>query len=91
MDGICTAYEMRPLVCRTHLVHTDPDLCRKAALSVIRHPAPQRLETVIAVTRSVADAISREMEDRGEDVSRSRMLLPHWLAEELRISFDPEI
>jgi hypothetical protein len=80
VDGACIAYPVRPVVCRTHFVCSHPVACRAAIDSQSREDAPVVLASVVTATSSYATAMKDYVEEAGLDFSRSKMLLPHWLA-----------
>lgn len=87
VDGACSAYAVRPVVCRTHFVRTNPLSCRAANDPASVAEAPVSLLSVVAASRPFAGAIKDRIEEAGLDFSRSIMLLPHWLAREMDWDF----
>jgi Fe-S-cluster containining protein len=88
VDQACSAYPVRPLICRTHYVSSDPAMCRAANGQPPADAAPVVLTSVIEAARPFANAFKLGIESTGRDYSRSIMLLPHWLAVEMGWSFD---
>jgi hypothetical protein len=80
VDGACSAYPVRPVVCRTHYIRSHPRLCREANDSVSTSPHPVAITSVVEETRRFSLMIRDYVESAVGDFSRSRMLLPHWLA-----------
>jgi Fe-S-cluster containining protein len=87
VDGVCSAYAVRPVVCRTHFVRTHSLVCRAANDPTSAAAAPVSLPSVVAASRSSVDAIKERVEALGLDFSRSIMLLPYWLAHEMGWDF----
>lgn len=83
VDGACSAYPVRPVVCRTHLVRSHPRLCRTAHDPEPARDRPVVLKSVVAVAAPFSALIKDHIETSGLDFSRSIMLLPHWLAAEM--------
>jgi len=80
VDGVCIAYPVRPVVCRTHFVSSPPLSCHTANDPDSTEDAPAVLTSIPTATRPFSRAISDSIENAGLDYSRSIMLLPHWLA-----------
>ncbi|WP_300673128.1 YkgJ family cysteine cluster protein [Desulfoluna sp.] len=79
VKGLCSAYPMRPDVCRTHYVHSHPLYCCEASNPDSTEAPPVPLTTVVTAARPYSSAIPDQIEGAGLDLSRSIMLLPHWL------------
>jgi Fe-S-cluster containining protein len=80
VDGACIAYPVRPIVCRTHYVSSLPLFCCAATDPQSTEAAPVTLKSVVTATDPFSRVIEDHIERAGLDVSRSIMLLPHWLA-----------
>lgn len=80
VEGACSVYPVRPVVCRTHYVSSDPLSCAVTKVSISSEDAPVKLTTVIKDSKPFSKAIREHIEDSGLDYSRSKMLLPQWLA-----------
>jgi len=80
VDGACIAYPARPVVCRTHLVSSHPRLCCATLDPESTEDTPAVLTSILTATSPFSKAIRDHIENAGVDFSRSRMLLPHWLA-----------
>jgi len=87
VNGICSAYPVRPVVCRAHYVCSHPLSCRAAIDPKSTEDAPAVLTSVVTDTSPLARAIQDHIEDSGLDFSRSILLLPHWLAIEMGWDF----
>jgi Fe-S-cluster containining protein len=87
VNGACSTYPVRPLVCRTHYVRSDPRSCCAANDPESTEDSPMVLKSVVAATSPFSMAIRWHIENAGLDFSRSMMLLPHWLAIEMGWDF----
>lgn len=87
VNGVCGAYPVRPVVCRTHFVCSPPPACRTVNDPESREDAPVMLRSVVTAVSPFVKAIQDHIENRGLDFSRSRMLLPQWLAIEMGWDF----
>jgi len=83
VDGACIAYPVRPMVCRVHLVSSDPHLCYAVHEPALTEDDPTVLTSVAAATAPSSRALADRVDQTGVDYSRSLMLLPHWLAIEM--------
>lgn len=88
VEGECMVYPMRPLICRTHFVCSDPSACRHSSDPESVEDAPKTLATVLEVTNPFSVRIRDRIESTGLNYNRSIMLLPHWLAVEMNWDFD---
>jgi hypothetical protein len=87
VDGVCGAYPVRPVVCRTHFVSSPPQSCQVANDPQSTEDAPLMLRSVVVVASPFFAALQDHIEGAGLDFSRSRMLLPQWLAIEMGWDF----
>jgi hypothetical protein len=87
VDGICSAYSVRPVVCRTHLVSSPPSSCYRANDPDSTEEAPAMLRSVVIAASPFIMAMQEYIENQGVDFSRSKMLLPQWLAIEMGWDF----
>jgi hypothetical protein len=87
VNGACSAYPVRPVVCRTHFVCSHPLSCRAANDPESAEDAPVALTSLVTATSPFSMAIRNHIENAGLDFSRSIMLLPHGLAIEMGWDF----
>ena len=87
VDGECSVYPVRPVVCRTHFVCSHLLSCRAAHDPESTEDAPVVLTSVLMATSPFSMAIRDHIENAGLDFSRSIMPLPHWLAIEMGWDF----
>lgn len=87
VNGACIAYPVRPVVCRTHFVCSNPLSCYAVNNAESTEDAPVVLTSVLAATSPFSRTIRDHIENAGLDFSRSIMLLPHWLAIEMDWDF----
>jgi Fe-S-cluster containining protein len=80
VDGACSIYPVRPVVCRTHFVTSHPWYCYAANDPESSEKEPLTLDSLLTAAGPFVKAIERHIEESGSDFSRSVMLLPHWLA-----------
>jgi len=87
VNGACSAYAVRPVVCRTHFVSSHPLSCHTANDPESAAQSPVVIELVLKVTNPLSLGIKDHIEKAGFDYSRSMTLLPHGLASEMGWDF----
>jgi hypothetical protein len=87
INGACSAYGVRPVVCRTHFVSSHPLSCQAANDPESAEESPLVIELVVTETNPFSMAIKEYIEKAGWDYSRSMTLLPHGLAIEMGWDF----
>lgn len=83
VDRACSAYPVRPVICRTHFVSSDPAACRPSHDQRPVATPPVVLTSIIRTAGPFSKPLRADIENAGLDFSRSIMLLPHWLALEM--------
>jgi len=87
VEGECRVYPVRPLICRTHFVCSDPSACRHSSDPDSVVDNPKKLATILDVTNPFSVRIRDRVENTGLNYTKSIMLLPHWLAIEMNWDF----
>ena len=87
VDGACSVYPVRPVVCRTHYVSSPSSLCFATKDPESTEDPPVAITSVLTATSSFSRPIRARIEKTGLEYSRSIMLLPHWLAIEMDWDF----
>jgi Fe-S-cluster containining protein len=87
IDDACSAYGVRPVVCRTHFVSSHPFFCQAANDPESAEASPLVVELVLTATNRFSGAIKEYVEKAGWDYCRSMTLLPHGLAAEMGWDF----
>jgi Fe-S-cluster containining protein len=87
VEQVCSAYPVRPVICRTHYVSSNPSACQPPNGRRPAGDAPVTLTSIIEAASPFADALRAGIETTGCDYSRSIMLLPHCLAIEMGWDF----
>jgi Fe-S-cluster containining protein len=86
--GECSVYDVRPLVCRTHFVFSDPLSCKRANDLKSAEAPPRVIDSIKAATGPYSTAMKEYIEKAGLDYCRSMTLLPHGIAIEMGWDFD---
>lgn len=87
VEGECSAYAMRPVICRTHFVCSDPSDCRPFYDPKSIKDGPVALASVKVATNPFSVRIKDRIENAGFNFYDSSMLLPHGLAIEMNWDF----
>ena len=87
VKGACSAYPVRPVICRTHFVCSDPPACRPSNDPESIEDDPLALTSIVTATSPFSMKIRNSIETAGLDFCQSIMLLPHWLAIEMGWDF----
>lgn len=87
VDNECSIYPVRPLICRTHYVCSEPPACRPFYDPESIEDSPVALASVKVLANPFALMIRDHIRATGLDFYDSIMLLPHWLAIEMNWSF----
>ena len=87
VNGRCSVYPMRPLICRTHLVSSEPSACRPIhdPQSIAKNPTGY--PSVLVATHPYVLQLKEQIEKSGLDYCNSMMLLAHGLAIEMKWDF----
>lgn len=88
VERTCSAYPVRPVICRTHYVRSDPRACRPSHDDRPVDQAPVVIGSLLDVTQPFSTLLRSDIEAAGLDFSRTILLLPHWLA--LEMGWDPD-
>ena len=83
VKGACSAYPVRPVICRTHFVCSDPSSCRPSDDPEFIGIDPLALTSIVTATGPFSMRIRDSIKTEGFDFCQSVMLLPHWLAIEM--------
>lgn len=87
VNGACSVYPVRPVVCRAHFVSSSPRSCCAANDPGSTEAAPVVLKSVVAAAGPFSMVMRDHIEEAGLDFTRSLMLLPQWLAIEMGWDF----
>jgi Fe-S-cluster containining protein len=83
VDGQCSAYAVRPLVCRAHYVVSDAQLCGPQGELHDKPATPEAMDDVAQSARPVAKRLRAMIEASGQDFHEAVDLLPAGLAKAL--------
>ena len=83
VDGKCSAYPVRPVVCRVHYVSSSPDSCRSYTDTQSAQDEPTGLDTISYAVQPFTMLIRESIEGPGVNFDDVTLLLPQWLAMEL--------
>ena len=87
VEGKCSAYSMRPFICRTHFVCSDSSACRSSNDPEYIKDYPVALSSILVATNPFSLRVRDHIEKAGLNYYASTMLLPHWLAIEMNWDF----
>lgn len=87
VNGACSVYPVRPVVCRAHYVSSHPRYCCAVNDPESIEDAPVVLKSIVEAVTPLSRIIQGHIEDAGIHFSRSNMLLPQWLAIEMGWDF----
>lgn len=87
VEGACSVYPVRPVVCRAHLVSSHPQLCLAVHTRDSTAADPAVLKSVMVATSPFSQVIKDHIEHKGLNFPESQMLLPHGLALEMGWDF----
>jgi len=87
VKGACSAYPVRPIICRTHFVCSDPSSCRPSNDPESIEDDPSAITSIVTSTNPFSIKIRNSIETAGFDFCQTIMLLPHWLATEMGWDF----
>jgi Fe-S-cluster containining protein len=90
VDNACSAYEARPLTCRTLYVTSSPNACRQESDPLFERDATfVPVHSLVRVTEPMHLRIRAVVEKQGADYMATAHLLPEWLAHLLRVEDQP--
>ena len=87
VNGACSVYAVRPVVCRAHYVSSPPRSCSGVNDPESTEAAPVVLRSLVEAVSPFLRLVRAHVEDAGIHFSRSNMLLPQWLAIEMGWDF----
>lgn len=83
VDGICSAYDARPMICRRFFVNSNPLGCLLSPLTGVKRHNVNVLSSVIFMTREFETRVKSYIENLEMDYHQSIALLPNRLADEM--------
>ncbi len=87
VDEKCSAYAVRPAVCRSHFVTSAAELCSSANDPHSTQDVPSVVASLVEANGLFTKAIKEHIESDGQEFSRSATLLPQGLAIEMGWDF----
>lgn len=90
VDEQCSAYAVRPAVCRSHFVTSEAELCSTANDPHSAADRPNVVASLVEANGPFTKAIRERIESEGMDFSHSAALLPQGLAIEMGWDFAVE-
>jgi len=87
VNGACSVYPVRPVVCRAHFVSSPPRYCCAVNDQGSTEAVPVVLKSIVEAVSPLSRVIQDHVEDAGFHFSRSNMLLPQGLAIEMGWDF----
>ena len=89
VDGACSIYPVRPLMCRMHFVTSPADACRPISDPAWANVPLAVLASISRVAQPAVLQIRGGVERQGTDFWATVHLLPEWLAHLLLVEDQP--